>query len=341
MSNGNCAGDASQTRSGWAIRLDFDDVLDFTEHVRPWQVDFTQIRRGRFQASGFIVSLGRMTFGSVHLNQPTVRRVRVPPGQYSVFAIRPDSDPTFLGAQGVRVGDCVTVPGGTGFEAVTRGQFAGVAFSFDADLWHSSGEWFAPLPEDTGPCPLIENVGEPWAKRLYALVDCALEAVSDNPRALDDGRIRAVLTERILQHVRSGHRVYEHESTEHRARARRRAAVQRAREFIDARLSEPIRLEQVCRYACAQSRTLEYGFREVFDTPMVSYIKALRMNRVHKLLRCPSQSHRTVSELALDTGFWHLSQFASDYKKFFGESPSQTHRRAGGATGPRLSAAHA
>ena len=39
-------------------------------------------------------------------------------------------------------------------------------------------------------------------------------------------------------------------------------------------------------------------------------------------------AERSVSELALDCGFCHLSQFAADYKRVFLESPSATRRAA-------------
>ena len=37
---------------------------------------------------------------------------------------------------------------------------------------------------------------------------------------------------------------------------------------------------------------------------------------------------RSISEVALDSGFCHLGQFAYDYKRLFMESPSTTRRRA-------------
>lgn len=321
------------------IPLNFDDVLDFTEHMHPWSLDFTQVRRGRFHSSGFLLELDSLTMANTRLDQAMVRRCFVPPGQFSVFTIGRDSDACFLGEQSLRIGNFLAMPGNSDFEAVTRGRFADLALSFDETVWHAAGEWLSPAERSA--TPYVRNFGAQWAEQLYALIDRVVGAANSANGAFSNPAVREMLAERVLAHVRSGQPVPGSESNEHRVRARRRAAVQRAREFIGARLCEPIRLAQVCRYACAQSRTLEYGFREMFDTPMVSYIKALRMDRVRRLLLSPTQSHRTVSELALDTGFWHLSQFASDYKKFFGESPSQTHRRAGGATGPRLMSVHA
>lgn len=59
----------------------------------------------------------------------------------------------------------------------------------------------------------------------------------------------------------------------------------------------------------------------------LSYIKALRLNHVNQLLQSPDSAGRTITTIALDSGFCHLSQFAADYQKFFGESPSITRRR--------------
>ena len=42
-----------------------------------------------------------------------------------------------------------------------------------------------------------------------------------------------------------------------------------------------------------------------------------------------SAAERSVSEVALDCGFCHLSQFAADYKRVFLESPSATRRAVG------------
>jgi AraC family ethanolamine operon transcriptional activator len=33
-----------------------------------------------------------------------------------------------------------------------------------------------------------------------------------------------------------------------------------------------------------------------------------------------------INEIANRWGFWHMSQFAADYRRFFGELPSETLR---------------
>ena len=92
-------------------------------------------------------------------------------------------------------------------------------------------------------------------------------------------------------------------------------------------LTEPIRLSDLCKHAHAQARSLEYGFHEVVGVSPIAYIRATRLHRARRLLRSTAVRTRSISEIALDCGFWHLSQFAVDYKLLFAESPSVTFRR--------------
>jgi AraC family ethanolamine operon transcriptional activator len=55
-----------------------------------------------------------------------------------------------------------------------------------------------------------------------------------------------------------------------------------------------------------------------------AYINAVRLNAVHKQLRVAKAGNLFVADAANAWGFWHMGQFAADYRKLFGENPSQT-----------------
>ena len=58
------------------------------------------------------------------------------------------------------------------------------------------------------------------------------------------------------------------------------------------------------------------------------YIKFLRMARVHHGLKnFEVQGCASIIELAGMHGFWHMGQFAADYRKIYGELPSETQAR--------------
>ena len=54
----------------------------------------------------------------------------------------------------------------------------------------------------------------------------------------------------------------------------------------------------------------------------------MRLNGVRRMLRDP-QVLCTVQQAAARWGFFNLSQFASDYRRQFGERASETLERAG------------
>jgi AraC-like DNA-binding protein len=111
------------------------------------------------------------------------------------------------------------------------------------------------------------------------------------------------------------------------SRARCHAAI-RARQYIDAHLEQPLTLASVCHASFSSPRALEYGFREIFSVSPITYIRCARLSRVRRELRLSTQIHGRVTQLAMKWGFWHLSQFSSDYYELFGELPSTTLARA-------------
>jgi AraC family ethanolamine operon transcriptional activator len=117
---------------------------------------------------------------------------------------------------------------------------------------------------------------------------------------------------------------------------RRRVAVERVRRFIHEHLAESMTLAELCRHAHLQARSLEYGFRDLVGLSPFKYIKMLRLGEVRRRLQTSSAAERSVSEVALDCGFCHLSQFAADYKRVFLERPSATRRAIKCARSSRL-----
>jgi AraC-like DNA-binding protein len=112
--------------------------------------------------------------------------------------------------------------------------------------------------------------------------------------------------------------------------ARRRIAVERARRYIWDHLADPIRLADLCAHAHLQARSLEYGFRQLVGLAPMAYVRMLRLGQVRAQL-LQGEATRSISAIALDAGFTHLSQFVVDYKRVFGETPSTTR---GSVLGP-------
>ncbi|WP_279244906.1 helix-turn-helix domain-containing protein [Candidatus Litorirhabdus singularis] len=105
----------------------------------------------------------------------------------------------------------------------------------------------------------------------------------------------------------------------------RARALKRALEYIHATEGQVISISQLCQQACCSLSTLERAFREHFGVSPKQYLTAVRMCSVRNTLLDGAET-RPIIDIAADQGFWHMSKFAADYRRLFGELPSQTRR---------------
>ena len=100
-----------------------------------------------------------------------------------------------------------------------------------------------------------------------------------------------------------------------------------ASRFMRANIGEPIMLHKICQAARASERTVEYAFRGFYGMGAKKYLKLLRLNRVRdELLRAGSYG-AAIQDVAWRAGFWHMGRFSSDYRRLFGERPTDTRAR--------------
>lgn len=105
--------------------------------------------------------------------------------------------------------------------------------------------------------------------------------------------------------------------------AHRKAVVDRVKRYVDEHLEGPVTMEQLCQLTHVSRRTLQYSFTTILGISPLQFLRLTRLNRVRRALRVASPE-QSVTEIATYWGFWHLGQFAHDYKQQFGEPPSQT-----------------
>ncbi|WP_157871808.1 helix-turn-helix domain-containing protein [Gloeothece verrucosa] len=105
---------------------------------------------------------------------------------------------------------------------------------------------------------------------------------------------------------------------------RRYSLVKKALEIALSFPEQPLTLEQLCNKLETSSSALAYGFQDIFGLSPIAYIKIQRLNGVRRLLKRADPKTTTVMQVAQQWGFWSFSHFARDYKKMFGELPSQT-----------------
>ena len=101
----------------------------------------------------------------------------------------------------------------------------------------------------------------------------------------------------------------------------RRHLVARAREHVLSQPGEPLSLLALCQHLGVSRRKLNYCFHDVLGMSPMRYLRVVRLDGARRELRAACGP---VQEVASRWGFAHMGQFAVDYRRHFGESPSAT-----------------
>lgn len=168
----------------------------------------------------------------------------------------------------------------------------------------------------------------PSARHFMQQVEWVIRLAAQSPESFSFPEVRAQLREQLLtalvDAVEAGaDRVPMGEPiARHRSRIVRRMA-----DYLDAHPDRLMGLSDLCSLTGFSARSIAHACQTVLQTSPMSYLKKLRLNRVRRILRDAAPGELTVSECAYLAGFAHLGRFSAEYRKHFGELPSETLRR--------------
>ncbi len=103
--------------------------------------------------------------------------------------------------------------------------------------------------------------------------------------------------------------------------------VRRAEEFIRKNYMESIALEDIAEAAGVSARSLHNGFRQFRNLSPMTFLKMIRLEYARRELATAARRGLSVTGVALNNGFNHMSKFGADYRQRYGELPSETWRR--------------
>lgn len=99
--------------------------------------------------------------------------------------------------------------------------------------------------------------------------------------------------------------------------------VHMAREILLHDLQHPPSMSTLARQSGLNSFKLKAGFKHVFGNTVFGYLKDHRLEQARDML---CAGHKTVTEIAYETGYSTLQHFSNEFKKKFGLSPREVKK---------------
>ena len=101
-------------------------------------------------------------------------------------------------------------------------------------------------------------------------------------------------------------------------------SLEKAEAYIHANLGEQITLADLVAVSNTSVSSLLRAFRIHRNMSPMKYVKQIRLESTQRALLAARTGVTTVTEVAMDHGFFQLGRFSADYRRVFGELPSQT-----------------
>jgi AraC family ethanolamine operon transcriptional activator len=102
--------------------------------------------------------------------------------------------------------------------------------------------------------------------------------------------------------------------------------VRKAEDYLDAAGERPISISELCNTLSVSRRSLHRAFADTLGIGPVAYLRCKRLSAIQSILRRSDPETTSIGELAFEFGFLEGGRFASYYRSYFGETPSETLR---------------
>ena len=313
--------------------LDCESFEEFAEATSGWALDWRQLDRGPLRASLMQVATPSVLVTQFLFSRKFHQRGTSPPGTRTFGIVGAQSSPVeWNGHEGSK--DRIEVfPTSDAYECVSHPEFHATGVSISEDCIRSVAEVLGlPNPLERlpkGPCFVESNplrMKTLWhslnglysAVAAHADIQLSEAACSDMEFEIHSALVGAIATG-LETEWRSPNPTF------------RYRALRLALEYAEEQAGYAPTIKDICQASGASYRTLNRAFLDRFGVSPKQYLQAIRLGGVRKELQRKGPTAKII-DIANDWGFWHMGQFAADYRRQFGELPSGTLHRDSGSS---------
>lgn len=307
------------------IDAEFSDPETVAQTIG-WNQDFLQLEAGKLEASIKAIGHQDCQLIRVYFNR-SLHQLGKPPEDIVAFGFPdPDNYTMRLSGTGLPANLLVNFNTGGGLDITSKGPMSGTILSFKAERFWDCLEvlGFDECLRKTIQAEPFWVLNEEDARDLKLLINMVFSAESgeDTEALLEYGEsFKSGLATMVLRFISDS------SAPQLKPQGSRNKVLSRALDHLDSSQLKVLSIEDICVAIGTSYSTLERAFKEEFGVAPQVYLRSRRLSGARKDL-ISTDGRKLIAEIAHDWGFWHMSAFAADYRKQFGELPSETKSRA-------------
>jgi AraC-like DNA-binding protein len=304
------------------LNTQFSEVGPFSQRIG-WDTDFRQLETGQLKAGGTVVTNPTSSILRVDFNR-ALHQVGEAPRDKLTFGIAL-TEGDQLDWCGTSITGCSLLNFNLeqGFDAVSSSRFSGYTLSFDKEAVFK-------LAATMGLCGSIDTLlqrDQTWQSAEIHSAQKHLNAIfskvrSGDPTLMYENHefLSQGIIALIIEHLCGSASFRKTEPLSFR-----NTALKRALEILGDPENLPITIAELCYRVEASPATLQRAFQSRFNMNTKSYIRARCLSAVRDNLATANPGI-PIYKVANHWGFWHMGQFAKDFRQMFGYLPSDVIR---------------
>ena len=329
--NQSARGEIGKRASNYALaRKRFDDFEEFATAIRAWDLDFRQLDRGRSSPEFTQVMGPDMHFTYARFDRHYHQQGSTPAGMRT-FALLEDtvSGVHWFGRE-VTSSSLVCFPASRELEAVSRPDFNVYTISVSKDLLAETvltiglSDLDKTIRKEDRVVNCDPTLLQAIRRKLREILDYSLH----NSLSINHPDVKHILETELPALILEALTVSLDVNNFKPVQWKKQQAIKKAHEYLREFDNDSISISALCQFANVSLRTLEYAFKEYYGVTPKNYLTAMRLSSVRKELRKNHSQSTSITDIANQWDFWHMGQFAADYKRLFGELPSETVKKA-------------
>lgn len=304
----------------------FSDFDEFSDMIHAWDLDFRQLDSGEFHASMLQFSSSTSLLSHVKFNRSLDQRGASPQGKWTFALFSDYSTAIVWHEQEISKNTIVVYKPGAEIDCVSRPGFEVFTLSFTEEHLNTICNClglpnvFDLLQGSNQFACSYDNLSEIRLKLQWMVNTVRHHAIKDNQATLSSC-LENEFPEMILSIFSKSNPLQFSRPT------LRMLAIQKIKGYLETCPRKPVTVGKLCKIAGVSERTLQYAFQDQFGVSPKTYLNIFRLNGFRKKLLNSDCNTTRINDVASLWEFWHIGQLASDYRKLFGELPSETLRQ--------------
>ena len=314
--------------SGCLIRIEGGELEELAQHIKHADVELTQISRAQSPSSLTRVSFDNINlqighYGAGHMANATSDKER----SGMVFKISGEY-PTRCNGYDIDSKSFMFYRKNSEYMATTNGSCKWIYITFKPDYLEES--LLEPLQlhldKKRNISSYLQKIKEEvYLHSFYAIVNEITELAISNPGMFLNTDITKGMESSLLDsqiHLLSN--TLNFPERYNSARKSHEYIIKLSIDFLKANSYKPIYVLDLCSALNVRIRTLYYAFQEFYGISPIRHLRLLRYARARRDLLIADPENTTVTDVAARWHFWHFGRFSVEYRKIYGESPSET-----------------